>query len=132
MHEGDEITEEAAIAQRMLRDVADEAELEIALPELAQKLDAAEQQHVVDGGDQPRPLRQAVILLRHDHQPVAGAYSREAFVEPALALRQADDRLQRQLDPFLLQPPAQDIEQRAPRQPAGDRRDRKRKSLNST
>src|SRR3546814_10681078 len=54
LHEGDEIAEEAAVVQRVLGDVADEAELEIALAKLPQKLNAAEQQHVIDGGVRKR------------------------------------------------------------------------------
>src|SRR3546814_11755051 len=84
----DLVAEEGVVAQRVTGDVAEEVELLAAVLHLAHKLDAADQQHVVDGGDNALALGQTDVLFRQDHVAVRGAQPREALVVAPLALRQ--------------------------------------------
>ena len=69
-HQLDEVAEEAAVGQRVGRDVEEEADIGVALADAPQGLDAAEQQQVVDRRHQAVALRDVEILLRHDHPAV--------------------------------------------------------------
>ncbi len=97
----DEVGEEAAVGDGMGRDVAEKIDVLVAAMYFAHQLDAAEQQHVVDRGDQPGAFGQPDILIRQDHGAALGAQPGEALIKAPLALRQADDRLQNQVDPVV-------------------------------
>src|SRR3546814_18964761 len=87
----DLVAEEGVVAQRVTGDVAEEVELLAAVLHLAHKLDAADQQHVVDGGDTALALGQTDVLFRQDHVAVRGAQTREALLVAPLALRPQTD-----------------------------------------
>ncbi len=91
-------------AERALEMFRKKPTLALALRSFSQQLDAAEQQHVVDRGHQAEALGDVEILLEHQHLAVRRLDPRIAFEEAALPLRQADDRLQGELDPVLAQP----------------------------
>src|SRR5690606_35729446 len=70
LEKGDEIAEERSIAERVAGDVAEEVQRLAAMLDLAHELDAADQQHVVNGCDHALALGEADVLLRQDHVTV--------------------------------------------------------------
>src|SRR3546814_8005621 len=76
LQEGDEVAEEGVVAQRVTGDVAEEVELLAAVLHLAHKLDAADQQHVIDGGDDALALGKADVIFRQDNVAVRGEQPR--------------------------------------------------------
>ena len=101
--EVDEVAEEVLVGQGVRRDVAEEAEVLALALDLAHHLDAAEELHVVDGGDQAGLLGDRDVLFGEQLGAVVGRQAGEALVEAPLALRQADDRLNRQVDAVVAQ-----------------------------
>ena len=109
--EVEELGEEGFVAQRGQRYVAEDAYLAILSRQAAHDLGAAEQQQVVDGGQQALALGHRQVFGGH-HDPVGRvAQAGEAFVEDGPALGQGDDRLQIEVDAVFRQGVMDGLEQ---------------------
>ena len=75
----------------------------------ANELNTAEQLNIVDRIQQPMILGQAEKSRRQHHRTIHPANPRIAFVETPAALRQLDDRLQKQVDAIVLEAITQDL-----------------------
>ncbi len=87
--------------KRRQGDVAEDADLAVLPRQTAHDLGAAEQQQVVDGGDQALALGDGQIFGRHHHAVGRVAQAGEALVEDGPALGQGDDRLEVEVDAVL-------------------------------
>ena len=105
-----EVVEELGIAQRRRRNVAVEGRIVVPLLAAPDQLHTSEQQHVVDGAYQSGAFGNVDILARTDDIAVGIANARVALVEALAALRQADDRLQVDVDAVETQGLADDLE----------------------
>ena len=103
LHVIQELREEFRIRQRVAGDVAEHADLAALLGQAAHDLDTAEQQQIVHHAHQSGGRGDLDILRRHDHRAVFGAQPRQRFIEAQLALRQADDGLQIEIDAVFFQ-----------------------------
>ena len=81
------------------------------LDQAAHDLHAAEQQQIVDHAHQPGRFGDLDVLRRHDQRTVFGPEPRQRLVEAQLALRQADDRLQIEIDAVFFQAGADGFQQ---------------------
>ena len=99
--ERDKVVEEFLIGERMRRNIAEEPDIAVLVVPAAQLLDASEQQQIVERGDEAFPFGDRNILAGRNHVAVFTADPGIGFVKFALALRQADHRLQHQIDPVL-------------------------------
>ena len=111
LHVIQELREEFGVGQRVAGDVAEDADLAALLRQAPHDLDAAEQQQIVHHAHQPGWRRHLDILGRHDHRAVLGAQPRQRLVIAQLALRQADDGLQVQIDAVFFQAGADGLQQ---------------------
>jgi hypothetical protein len=110
-----ELREEVFVGEARRRDVAEDADPALLLRQPAHDLHAAEQQEVVDGGDQARRLGDRQVFRRHDHPARGVAQPRVALVIGRAPLRQADHRLQVEVDAVVGQRLADDLHH--PRRP---------------
>ena len=103
MHVFEELREELLVRERIAGDVAEDRDLFGLHRQAADDLHAAEQEQVVHHAHQPRGGSHFHVLRRHDHRAVFGAQARQRFVIAQLALRQADDGLQVEIDAVFFQ-----------------------------
>ena len=111
MHIFEELRKEFRIRQRIAGNVAEHADFAALLHETPHDLHAAEQQQIVDHRHQAHGRSHFHILRRHDEGAVFGAQARQRLVEAQLALRQAHDRLEIEVDAVFLERGADGFEQ---------------------
>src|SRR5690242_7965951 len=111
MHEFEKSGEKCAVVQGVAGDVAENTDVALFLREAAHDLHRTGQQENVDNGHQAGRRSELDVLRRHDHRSVFSAQSRQRLVETQCALRQADDRLQIEIDAAVFQRVADGLEQ---------------------
>src|SRR6185437_7425257 len=102
-HELEKWREELRIDHRVAGNVAEDADVALLLRQTAHNLYAAEEEQVVDNRHQALRRGELDVLGRHDDRSVFAAQARQRLIEAQLALRQADDRLEIEIDATLFE-----------------------------
>ena len=105
-----QLWEKFLVRQRVARKIAEEPHLQLVPAHPAHKLDAPEQQEIVDGRDQALGGGYLQVLLRQNDRAIFVADAAEDFVVANLALGQANHRLQIQIHPIFFQSDPDDVQ----------------------